>query len=83
MAGATATVQKAKGKAKKIDLGCLVVASKIKKMIKAQGLRSSGDFSQALSEQVEANIGQAIERMKADGARITLGRQDLGQQTAE
>jgi hypothetical protein len=67
-----------KAKAKKQEsLGCLVVTSKIKKLVKQQGFRSSGDFSKALSEKVNGLILGAIERMKADGARITLGSNDL------
>ena len=43
----------------------LVVVSKVKKMVKEQGLRTGEDFITALSEKVDAMVRRSIEKVKA------------------
>ncbi len=51
----------------------LVVTSKIKKMVKAQGMRTGGDAIEALSRIVGDKISQAIQKAKADGKKTIQG----------
>ena len=55
----------------------LVVVSKVKKMVKEQGLRTGEDFISALSEKVEAMVRQSIDKVKAENKKKTLGSEDL------
>lgn len=55
----------------------LVVASKVKKVIKETGLRSSPGYLEALSKKVEEMIKASAEKVKADGKKKTLGAEDL------
>ncbi len=55
----------------------LVVVSKIKAMVKGAGLRTGGDFVDALSSRVSQIIQAAIDKVKADGKKKTLGVEDL------
>ncbi|MCX7956835.1 MAG: hypothetical protein N2643_02945 [Endomicrobia bacterium] len=55
----------------------LVVVSKIKKMVKEQGLRTGEDFIEALSKKVEEMIKNATEKVKSEGKKKTLGAEDL------
>ncbi|MFH2201784.1 MAG: hypothetical protein ABIJ96_01575 [Elusimicrobiota bacterium] len=55
----------------------LVVTSKIKGIVKDAGLRTGGDFISGLSDRVNQIITAAIEKVKAEGKRKTLGREDL------
>jgi hypothetical protein len=55
----------------------LVVVSKIKKMVKEQGLRTGGDYVEALSKKVEGIITESVNKVKADGKKKTLGGEDL------
>jgi N-methylhydantoinase B/oxoprolinase/acetone carboxylase alpha subunit len=55
----------------------LVVVSKVKKMVKEQGLRTGEDFITALSEKVDAMVRQSIEKVKAENKKKTLGSEDL------
>lgn len=55
----------------------LVVVSKVKKQVKDAGLRTGGDFIDGLSEKVSGIIASAIEKVKADGSKKTLGKEDL------
>lgn len=55
----------------------LVVVSKVKKIVKDAGLRTSGDYVQALSDKINQMVTASIEKVKADGSRKTLGTQDL------
>lgn len=55
----------------------LVVASKIKKMVKEQGLRTGGDYLTSLSSKVEDIIKASIEKVKQEGGKKTLGSEDL------
>lgn len=54
----------------------LVVASKVKDVLKGAGLRTSGDLVDGLSEKVHALLHSAAERAKAD-KRQTVRREDL------
>jgi len=55
----------------------LVVVSKVKKMVKEQGLRTGEDFITALSEKVDAMVRRSIEKVKAENKKKTLGSEDL------
>ena len=55
----------------------LVVVSKIKKVVKEQGLRTGEGFIEALSKKVEELVKQAIEKVKSEGKKKTLGAEDL------
>lgn len=55
----------------------LVVVSKVKKMVKDAGYRTGGDYIDGLSEKVNQILSASIEKVKADGKRKTLGREDL------
>lgn len=56
----------------------LVVVSKIKKMVKEQGLRTGEDYINSLSAKVEQMVKQSVEKVKAEGKKKTLGAEDLG-----
>jgi hypothetical protein len=55
----------------------LVVVSKIKKMVKEAGLRTGGDYIDALSKRVDSLIQSSITKVKADASKKTLGAEDL------
>lgn len=55
----------------------IVVVSRIKKMAKEAGLRTGGDYLQALSERVNQMVNASIEKVKADGKKKTIGTEDL------
>ncbi len=54
-----------------------VVVSKIKKMVKEKGLRTGGDYIDALSSKVEGIINASVEKVQAEGKKKTLGTEDL------
>lgn len=54
----------------------LVVTSKIKEVISKAGFNTAGDFPDALSAHVEAELKKAIERAKANG-RKTVRPEDV------
>jgi hypothetical protein len=54
----------------------VVIASKIKDVVKAAGLQSSGDLIDGVSEKVHAMLAAAIARAKANG-RATVRPYDL------
>ena len=54
----------------------LVVSSKVKKIAKEQGMRTSGDAVQALSDLVLAKMKEGIEKAKAGGKK-TVQASDL------
>ncbi len=56
----------------------LVVASKVKKLVKESGLRTGGDYLDALSAKVDATIRASIQKVQADGKKKTLGAEDIG-----
>jgi len=53
-----------------------VVGSKVKELIKQHGANTAGDFSTALSEEVEGLVKSAVGRAKANG-RKTVRAGDL------
>jgi hypothetical protein len=55
----------------------LVVVSKVKKMVKEAGLRTGGDFVDALSAKIEATVRAAIQKVQTEGGKKTLGAEDL------
>jgi hypothetical protein len=55
----------------------LVVVSKVKKMVKDAGLRTGGDYIDALSGRVSQMINASVEKVKAGGSKKTLGAEDL------
>jgi len=55
----------------------LVVVSKIKKMVKEQGLRTGEDYINSLSSKVEGMVKQSVEKVKSEGKKKTLGAEDL------
>ncbi len=56
-----------------------VVASKIKKLVKEAGLRTGGDYIDALSSKIEATVKASISKVLADNKKKTLGVEDLSQ----
>lgn len=55
----------------------LVVGSKIKAMVKAAGLRTGSDFLDGLSSRVKQIVQVAIEKVKTEGKKKTLGTEDI------
>lgn len=55
----------------------IVVASKVKKLVKESGLRSSPGYMESLSKKVEDIIKASAEKVKAEGKKKTLGAEDL------
>lgn len=55
----------------------LVVVSKIKKMVKEKGLRTGGDYIDALSRKVEEIINASVSKVQGEGKKKTLGTEDL------
>ncbi len=55
----------------------LVVVSKVKKMVKEAGLRTGGDYVDALSKKVEEIVRASIAKVQADAGKKTLGLEDL------
>lgn len=55
----------------------LVVASKVKKLVKESGLRSSSGYLESLSKKVEEIVKSSVEKVKADAKKKTLGAEDL------
>jgi hypothetical protein len=55
----------------------LVVTSKIKKMVKEQGLRTGGDYITALSAKVADIINGSVAKVKQENNKKTLGAEDL------
>ena len=55
----------------------LVVASKVKKMVKEAGLRTGGDYIDALSKKIAEIVTGSINKVKADANKKTLGVEDI------
>lgn len=55
----------------------LVVVSKVKKMVKEQGLRTGGDYIEALSKKIEDIVTASVTKVKSDASKKTLGAEDL------
>ena len=51
----------------------LVVASKVKELLKGMGLMTAGDFADGLSVEVEALVKKAAGRAKANGRKTVRG----------
>jgi hypothetical protein len=54
-----------------------VVVSKIKKVVKEAGLRTGGDYIDALSARVDSLVQASIAKVKGDSSKKTLGAEDL------
>jgi hypothetical protein len=54
-----------------------VVVSKIKKVVKEKGLRTGGDYVEALSKKVEDIVNASISKVTSEGKKKTLGSEDL------
>ena len=63
-------------KSKSKSVGTLVVQSHVKEYARAKNFRVGGDFIDALSEEVEGMIDDAIERAETNG-RSTIRAGDL------
>ncbi|OIO74385.1 MAG: hypothetical protein AUJ85_05865 [Elusimicrobia bacterium CG1_02_37_114] len=55
----------------------MVVASKVKKVVKETGLRSSSGYLEALSKKVGELIKASTDKVKQEGKKKTLGAEDL------
>ena len=55
----------------------LVVVSKIKKVVKEAGLRTGGDYIDALSKKISDMVQASVDKVKADASKKTLGAEDL------
>ena len=51
----------------------LIVASKLKEAIKAQGCNTAGDAVEAVSAKVSAMVAEEAERAKANGRKTVRG----------
>jgi len=58
------------------DVGSLVVASKVKQIIKDKGLQTAGDAIDALNKRVHAIVEDAVTRAQAN-KRATVKPQDV------
>ena len=54
-----------------------VVVSKVKKAVKEKGLRTGGDYIDALSKKVEDLVNASVAKVTAEGKKKTLGVEDL------
>jgi hypothetical protein len=54
-----------------------VVVSKVKKAVKDKGLRTGGDYVDALSKKVEDIVNASIAKVTSEGKKKTLGAEDL------
>ncbi|MEK7389689.1 MAG: hypothetical protein AAB036_08320 [Elusimicrobiota bacterium] len=55
----------------------LVVASKVKKIVKDAGFRTGGDYLDALSAKIDATVRASIQKVQTEGKKKTLGAEDL------
>lgn len=55
----------------------LVVVSKVKKMVKEAGLRTGGDYTDALSKKVDEIVRASVAKVQSEGGKKTLGAEDL------
>jgi len=55
----------------------LVIVSKVKKIVKEAGFRTGGDFIEGLSGKISTIVQDAINKVKTDGKKKTLGAEDL------
>lgn len=54
-----------------------VVVSKIKKAVKEKGLRTGGDYIDALSKKIEDLVNASVAKVTSEGKKKTLGAEDL------
>ena len=54
-----------------------VVVSKVKKVVKVAGLRTGGDYIDALSKRVDSLVQASIAKVKGEADKKTLGAEDL------
>ncbi len=54
-----------------------VVVSKVKKKVKDAGFRTGKDYTDVLSQKVDAIVTASIDKVKAEGKKKTLGAEDL------
>ncbi len=54
-----------------------IVVSKVKKMVKEKGLRTGGDYVEALSKKVEEMVNVCVQKVMSEGKKKTLGAEDL------
>jgi len=54
-----------------------VVVSKVKKMVKEQGLRTGGDYVSGLSAKIAEIVNASVAKVKAEGKKKTLGAEDI------
>tara|TARA_Y100000310_G_scaffold101298_1_gene99296 strand:- start:1844 stop:2020 length:177 start_codon:yes stop_codon:yes gene_type:complete len=52
----------------------LVVASKIKEIVKGAGCNTGGNFVEALSGSVESMVNRAVERAKGNGRKTVQSK---------
>lgn len=55
----------------------LVIVSKVKKLVKDAGLRTGGDYVDALSAKIAGMIQASVQKVQADGKKKTLSAEDL------
>ncbi len=55
----------------------LVVVSKIKKIVKDAGLRTGGDYIDALSAKIESAVKASIQKVQTDNKKKTLSAEDV------
>lgn len=55
----------------------LVVVSKVKKLVKEKGLRTGGDYIDALSKKIETIVNDSVSKVQNEGKKKTLGAEDL------
>jgi hypothetical protein len=55
----------------------LVVVSKVKKVVKEAGLRTGGDYLEALSKRINDIVQASITKVKGEADKKTLGAEDL------
>ncbi|MBI5622636.1 MAG: hypothetical protein HY924_02525 [Elusimicrobia bacterium] len=55
----------------------LVVVSKVKAMVKAAGLRTGGDYVDALTKKITEIVQASITKVNTEGGKKTLGAEDI------
>lgn len=56
---------------------CYIVVSKVKKMVKEKGLRTGGEYLEALSKKVVEIINGSVQKVQSEGKKKTLGSDDI------
>ncbi|MBI5881872.1 MAG: hypothetical protein HZB91_02030 [Elusimicrobia bacterium] len=55
----------------------MVVVSKVKGMVKQAGLRTGGDYVEALSKKIAEIVQASINKVNTEGGKKTLGAEDI------